>query len=152
MNTTTVRHLKDRLSKFIPQQQIFTESAFLDVYSNDASIYSVRPIAVIKILSAGDISSALVACTELGIPVTARGGATGLAGGAVGRGVILDFCDYDKQIDINPVGLTFQVAHHRRRGRIEIDLFQQVDNIPRLPSGKFMIAFSELALGPGASL
>jgi len=35
--------------------------------------------------------------------------------------------------------------------RVTVEI-QQVDNIPRLPSGKFMIAISELALGPETSL
>jgi len=37
------------------------------------------------------------------------------------------------------------------RTQVTVEI-QEVDNIPRLPSGKFMLAVSELALGPVASL
>jgi FAD/FMN-containing dehydrogenase len=110
MNTLENKLLKDKLKRIIPYEQLFTESAYLDVYSNDASIYSVRPFAVVKILSAANISSVLAICNELGVPITARGGATGLAGGAVGSGVILDFCDYDKKIALDTQKMTAKAS------------------------------------------
>jgi FAD/FMN-containing dehydrogenase/Fe-S oxidoreductase len=91
----------ERLKKEINPEAVFAEKAHLTVYSSDASIYSVEPLSVVKIKLIDDIKAAVKICSEYGIPITSRGGATGLAGGAVGPGLILDFCDYENRIDID---------------------------------------------------
>ncbi|SYZ74109.1 putative FAD/FMN-containing dehydrogenase, glycolate oxidase, fused subunits GlcD and GlcF [Candidatus Zixiibacteriota bacterium] len=65
--------------------------ATLSAYSSDASIYAIRPISVISPDSAEEIAAAVYAAQKAGISVTARGGGTGLSGGAIGPGIILDF-------------------------------------------------------------
>jgi FAD/FMN-containing dehydrogenase/Fe-S oxidoreductase len=60
-------------------------------YSTDASLYRVVPAAVAFPRSAEEVAAALAACRGLGVPLTARGGGTSIAGNAVGAGVVLDF-------------------------------------------------------------
>ncbi len=73
----------------------------LEAYSSDGSIYAVTPKAVRHIRSIEDISEAVVYAQKKGLSVTARGGGTGLVGGALGDGLILDFSDFRKILDID---------------------------------------------------
>ena len=82
-------------------------------YAYDASNYRVPPRAVAFPRSAADVAAVLNACRELGIPVTARGGGTSMAGNAIGPGVVLDFSRHmNRVLDIDP-----ETAHRRGRGR-----------------------------------
>ncbi|MEV0642418.1 FAD-linked oxidase C-terminal domain-containing protein [Streptomyces sp. NPDC050619] len=60
-------------------------------YATDASLYRVVPAAVAFPRGADDVAAALAVCHELGVPLTARGAGTSIAGNAVGSGVVLDF-------------------------------------------------------------
>jgi len=59
-------------------------------YSTDASNYRVVPVAVAFPRHADEIAAAVAVARELGIPVTARGGGTSVAGNAIGSGIVLD--------------------------------------------------------------
>lgn len=59
-------------------------------YAYDASNYRVPPRAVVFPRSTDDVVAVVRACRETGVPVTARGGGTSMAGNAVGPGVVLD--------------------------------------------------------------
>lgn len=63
----------------------------LAAYSSDASLYRVPPLAVVRPRDAAEVAAALAACRDHGVPVTARGGGTSVAGNAIGPGVLLDF-------------------------------------------------------------
>ncbi|WP_240645774.1 FAD-binding and (Fe-S)-binding domain-containing protein [Georgenia sp. SYP-B2076] len=60
-------------------------------YSTDASNYRVPPRVVVAPRDADDALAALDVGRRLGVPVTARGGGTSVAGNAVGTGMVLDF-------------------------------------------------------------
>lgn len=60
-------------------------------YSTDASNYRVVPDVVVFPRSTDEVVRALEVLRELGVPVTARGAGTSVAGNAVGTGVVLDF-------------------------------------------------------------
>ncbi|WP_104523962.1 FAD-binding and (Fe-S)-binding domain-containing protein [Blastococcus atacamensis] len=60
------------------------------LYSSDGSLYRVLPRAVVRPRSADEIVAALDVCRRLGVPLTARGAGTSIAGNAVGTGVVLD--------------------------------------------------------------
>ena len=60
------------------------------LYATDASIYELVPDAVVLPRSVDDVVAAVRLCGEHGVPLTARGAGTGLTGGAVNHGVILD--------------------------------------------------------------
>src|SRR6059036_111248 len=64
------------------------------LYSSDASLYRVLPRAVVRPRHPDEIVAALTVCRELGVPVTARGAGTSIAGNAVGPGVVLDTSRY----------------------------------------------------------
>jgi FAD/FMN-containing dehydrogenase/Fe-S oxidoreductase len=60
-------------------------------YSTDASLYRVVPQVVAFPRAADEAVAALEVCRSLGVPLTARGAGTSVAGNAVGTGLVLDF-------------------------------------------------------------
>ncbi|HEY4020834.1 MAG TPA: FAD-binding oxidoreductase, partial [Pseudonocardiaceae bacterium] len=60
-------------------------------YSSDASLYRLVPTAVAFPRSTDEVLAALSVCRTLGVPLTARGAGTSIAGNAVGAGLVLDF-------------------------------------------------------------
>ncbi|CCG03900.1 FAD-binding and (Fe-S)-binding domain-containing protein [Blastococcus saxobsidens] len=60
------------------------------LYSSDASLYRVLPRAVVRPRHPDEIVATLEVCRSLGVPLTARGAGTSIAGNAVGTGVVLD--------------------------------------------------------------
>ena len=82
------------------------EIAFDDLtrklYATDASLYQLEPAAVSFPRSAQQASSIIVAAADAGVPVTPRGAGSGLSGGAIGDGLIVEFSRYNRQItDLN---------------------------------------------------
>lgn len=70
----------------------------LGMYATDASIYQIKPIAIILPKNSEDVKSAIKVASENGITILPRGGGTSLAGQTVGESMILDFSKYMNQI------------------------------------------------------
>lgn len=70
---------------------VCVDQALRSAYSFDASLYRVEPMAVVRPRSPAELSAIVRACSELGVPVTARGGGTSIAGNAVGAGIVVDY-------------------------------------------------------------
>src|SRR3954467_7144535 len=68
------------------------------LYATDASHYQIEPLAVAFPRSAKQAGSAIKFAAEENISVTPRGAGTGLVGGAIGDGLILDFSRHNRQI------------------------------------------------------
>ena len=68
------------------------------LYATDASIYQIEPIAVAFPRSARQASALIQAAGQAGLTVIPRGAGTGLVGGAIGDGVVIDFSRYNRQI------------------------------------------------------
>jgi FAD/FMN-containing dehydrogenase/Fe-S oxidoreductase len=67
-----------------------TDPAHRAVYSRAACIYTRWPRGVLYPRSNGDLSWAVEYCGNEGLPLTLRGGGSGLAGQTVGNGVVAD--------------------------------------------------------------
>ena len=109
----------EALKDIVGDKNIFTKKFDLEPYSHDETedLVFYPEIAVLP-SSTKDISEIMSLCYENSIPVTTRGGGTGLSGGAlpVYGGVILSTERLDKIIE--------GILHHRRqysrmRGRAE---------------------------------
>ena len=78
------------------------EVAFDDLtrqlYATDASLYQLEPVAVAFPRSARQASSVIKAAADAGVPITPRGAGSGLSGGAIGDGLIVEFARYNRQI------------------------------------------------------
>ena len=68
----------------------------MEYYSVDASGYSVKPRGVALPRSVGDVADVVRWAAQNRTPVTARGAGTGLVGGALGDGIILDTSRMDR--------------------------------------------------------
>src|SRR5256714_3912992 len=68
------------------------------LYATDASIYQIEPVAVAFPRNAHQASGIIQAAAQAGIVVIPRGAGTGLTGGAIGSGLVIDFSRYNRQI------------------------------------------------------
>ncbi|WP_312858376.1 FAD-binding oxidoreductase, partial [Pseudonocardia pini] len=66
------------------------DAAIRAAYSSDASLYRVPPRAVAFPRNADEVSAAVSVARACGVPVTARGAGTSVAGNAIGPGLVLD--------------------------------------------------------------
>ncbi|MDX3696383.1 FAD-binding and (Fe-S)-binding domain-containing protein [Streptomyces europaeiscabiei] len=108
--TTALEPLVERLTVTAPGLRVETGPGSTGAYAYDASNYRVPPRAVVFPRSADDVVAVARACREAGVPITARGGGTSMAGNAVGPGVVLDLSRYMNRIlDIDPVARTARV-------------------------------------------
>ena len=111
--TTATRDLAGltaRLAELAPGLRVESGPGATGPYAYDASNYRVPPRAVVFPRSAEDVIGVVRACREAGVPVTARGGGTSMAGNAVGPGVVLDLSRYMNRIlDIDVEARTARV-------------------------------------------
>lgn len=68
------------------------------IYSTAACIFQIMPRGVVVPRDAEDVAAVVRYARERGIPVTARGGGSGLAGQTLGEGIILDLSKYMNQV------------------------------------------------------
>ncbi|MER7277106.1 FAD-linked oxidase C-terminal domain-containing protein [Dactylosporangium sp. NPDC000244] len=89
---------------------VLTDDAHRSAYASDASLYRVVPRAVVRPRGDEDVAATLDVCRALGVPITARGAGTSVAGNAIGRGVVLDFSRHmDKVLEVDPGTRTARV-------------------------------------------
>ncbi|HVF70360.1 MAG TPA: FAD-linked oxidase C-terminal domain-containing protein [Chthoniobacterales bacterium] len=78
------------------------EVAFDDLtrqlYATDASLYQIEPAAVAFPSSGQQASAIISAAADAGLAVTPRGAGSGLSGGAIGDGLIVDFARHNRHI------------------------------------------------------
>jgi FAD/FMN-containing dehydrogenase/Fe-S oxidoreductase len=80
------------------------------LFSRDASMYSIEPLAVVFPRDAADVAAAVSVCVEHGAPLLPRGAGTSLAGQTVGRAVVVDTSRHmDAIVDINVEARTARV-------------------------------------------
>jgi len=75
---------------------VLSDNEILDLYSVDASSYRLKPSVIAFPRNEHDIIKILPYAKRNKIPITVRGGGTGLVGGALGKGIILDMRYFDK--------------------------------------------------------
>ncbi len=69
-----------------------------NIYSVDASLYQIEPVAIVLPKHRDDVLAAVSFAKEQGLPVIPRGAATGIAGGCIGPGLIIDLARYMNRI------------------------------------------------------
>ena len=81
------------------------------LYATDASHYQIEPAAVAFPRDAHQASSIILAAGHAGLTVIPRGAGTGLAGGAIGDGLVVDFSRYNRLItNFDPERRTVRVG------------------------------------------
>lgn len=90
--------------------EVRADAATRAMYSTDASLYRVPPLAVVRPRDVDEVAAALAVAREAGVPLTSRGAGTSVAGNAVGRGVVLDFSRHlGRVLEIDPEARTARV-------------------------------------------
>ncbi|RIK81472.1 MAG: anaerobic glycerol-3-phosphate dehydrogenase subunit C [Planctomycetota bacterium] len=70
----------------------------LAMYASDASVYEIWPLGVVCPRGVADVAACVRYAAENNLPVHPRGAGTGLAGGALGPGLVLDFSRHMRRI------------------------------------------------------
>lgn len=97
MNSST----KSRLLAEVPCE-IRLDDLSRALYATDASIYQIKPFGVAFPKSASEISALVRAAASESLPLVPRGAGTGLAGGAIGDGLVVDLSLHHRRIwDLN---------------------------------------------------
>src|SRR5205807_7320624 len=90
------------------------------VYSTDASIFQVRPLGVAIPRDEEDVQALVRYAHENAVPLIARGAGTGVAGEALGTGLVVDLSKHfreivevrDDQVRVQP-GVTWAALQSR---------------------------------------
>lgn len=104
-----------------PTQQVATltasncEVAFdnltRQLYATDASVYQIEPLAVAFPKNSNEASAIIQAAVQAGVSVIPRGAGTGLSGGSIGDGLVVDFARHNRNIGkLNPEKRTVRVG------------------------------------------
>ncbi|MGI9315888.1 MAG: FAD-binding protein, partial [bacterium] len=97
--------LIQQLKSFLPGSCILHEEPELVPYECDGlTAYRQRPMLVVLPETVDQVIWILRACSDLGIPVVARGAGTGLSGGALPLedGLLLVLAKFNQILDLNP--------------------------------------------------
>ena len=79
--------------------ELRADPLMLAAYASDASLYQQRPLGVAFPKCREDVVTIARYAKERSIPLIARGAGTGVAGGAIGRGILLDFARHMNSIE-----------------------------------------------------
>jgi FAD/FMN-containing dehydrogenase/Fe-S oxidoreductase len=101
-NSEQIRDYAERLRPDF-SGEIRTDRFTRVLYSTDASIYQIEPLAVLIPRNHDDVAAALSLACRYRLPLLPRGAGTSLAGQTVGSAVVLDFSKYmNRIIEIRP--------------------------------------------------
>lgn len=89
--------LQEELTRHISGEVRFDEVT-RRAYSVDASIYEVVPLGVVTPRNKAELIATMEIAKKHAVPVIARGAATGITGGCLGRGIIVDLSKYLRAI------------------------------------------------------
>lgn len=79
------------------------------LYASDASLYQMSPLGVVRPRNVADVVACVNYARDNRFSIHARGAGTGLAGEALGRGLVLDFSRHFRRIqELNPATVRVQ--------------------------------------------
>jgi len=93
--------VKDRLFEPLSKQiegDVLDSDLSRSLYSSGASLYRIKPRAIVQPRSTNDLVATIGFAREHKIPITARGGGTSRTGNELGEGIIIDFSRYLNQV------------------------------------------------------
>lgn len=98
-----------------------SDPVYRQLYATDASIYEIKPLAIVRPRSLADVVATVKYAAEHKVPIHARGAGTGLAGESLGGGIVVDFSRYMRRIlrnDEDSVTLQPGVVHAHLNERL----------------------------------
>lgn len=89
---------------------VLSDATARSAYSSDASLYRIVPQVVVRPRSDDEVAATLQVARETGVPITARGAGTSIAGNAIGPGIVIDFSRHlHRVLDLDPAARTARV-------------------------------------------
>lgn len=121
MNEQQERVLEDLAGLF--EGELRFDEVTQEIYSTDGSLYEIKPLGVAYPKHIDDVVLLAKYASENDQPLVARGAGTGLAGGAIGSGLVVDFSRHMNQIlsvdgdtvRVQPGVVRDQLNRHLRR-------------------------------------
>jgi FAD/FMN-containing dehydrogenase/Fe-S oxidoreductase len=98
--------------------ELRTDAMSRSLWATDASIYRRDPVGVVLAHSEGDLRRAIGAARATGVPITARGTGTSLAGEATSPGLVLDTSAMDRLLELDAGGARARVEPGLIQGRL----------------------------------
>jgi len=101
--------------------EVRCDDVLLQLYASDASIYEIKPRAVVRPRSTADVIACVGYAAEKHIPIHARGAGTGVAGESLGPGVVIDFSRFLRRVlrvDSDTVRVQPGVVHERLNAQL----------------------------------
>ncbi|MCM2374322.1 anaerobic glycerol-3-phosphate dehydrogenase subunit C [Aporhodopirellula aestuarii] len=86
--------------------EVLCDEVSLQLYASDASVYQIRPLAVVRPRSAADISATVTYAGDHGLAIHPRGSGSGVAGESLGPGIILDMSCHLRRVTLHEDGGT----------------------------------------------
>lgn len=85
--------------------EVLSDELTRQLYATDASQYERKPLVVVRPRVTADVAATARYATKEGLSLHARGGGSGMAGGCLGEGIVIDFSRYMRRILSNQQGL-----------------------------------------------
>ena len=101
--------------------EVFCDDLNTQMFASDASIFEIKPLGVVRPRSLADVVACIRYAAENGISIHPRGAGTGLAGEALGNGLVVDFSHSMRRvIDFGPETVRVQagVVHAKLNERL----------------------------------
>ncbi len=103
--------------------------------ATDGSIFAVTPAAVVYPRTAADVQQTVRFAAAHGLSVHARGAGSGLCGGALGRGIVIDFTRHmNRLLRLDVKARTFECEPGYRLGELQAQLADRGLFFPPDPS------------------
>ncbi|MEM2924048.1 MAG: FAD-linked oxidase C-terminal domain-containing protein [Candidatus Nitrosocaldus sp.] len=126
-------HLIDELKSSI-KGRVLTDMLDRYMYASDASAYEILPLCIVIARDVQDVVNAVKIAYEHRVPVTARGGGSGLTGQAIGSGIIIDLTAMNRLLDLDLVNGHVTVEVGMYKGVLDRELKKHGKLIPVDPS------------------
>ncbi|MBS1263921.1 MAG: D-lactate dehydrogenase (acceptor) [Methanonatronarchaeales archaeon] len=95
------REVAAELSELV-EGRVRADDVTRELYSTAACIYRERPLVVVEPMDLGDVVETVRFASRSGVPITARGAGSSLAGQALGPGVVMDLSvNMDSVLDVD---------------------------------------------------
>ncbi|EKK04106.1 D-lactate dehydrogenase (cytochrome) [Rhodopirellula baltica SH28] len=88
---------------------VLCDAVSTQLYASDASIYQIRPLAVVRPRSVADVSATVQYACENDLPIHPRGSGSGVSGESVGPGIVVDMSAHMKRISPSDDGMQVTV-------------------------------------------
>lgn len=89
---------------------VYLDEHHRGLYSTDASLYQIQPLAVVAPRTRDDVVATIKIAAEMRLPLVARGSGTSLSGQSIGAGIVVDFSkSMNRIIELDPKLCTARV-------------------------------------------